>query len=130
MTAKASPASVDRCDMCGYQFEGSFADRLRHLRRTHPAYTRGVLLRVSAPFVFLALVGALAAAHAPTKTYIVALVGAYALLFFGKQASRSQRKKAGLRATPPVKKMLREGGLPFVLLIPILAVVLLFLSKR
>jgi hypothetical protein len=130
MTAKASSATADRCDLCGYLFEGSFADRMRHLRRTHPAYTRGVLLRVSAPFVFLVLVAALAALHAPTNAYIVALVATYALLFFGKQASRSQRKQAGLRATPPVKKTLREGGLSFVLLIPILAVLLLFLSKR
>src|SRR6266568_5134823 len=105
-----------RCELCGYRSEGDFRDRMRHLKSEHPAYARGLLFRVAAPAVFLIEVLVLAVAHAPQWAFIAALFVSFGLLFFGKQRSRTERKRAGTTATVPVKRLMKEGGLGFLLI--------------
>lgn len=120
---------VDRCELCGHRWEPGLAARMRHLRRSHPAYARGLLLRVAAPAVFLVTVLALAVTKAPPWAYLVGLGTSYALLFFGRIRSRTERSRAGASPALPVKRLLREGGLPFILLIPIVAAIVYLLGR-
>lgn len=130
MAANVKPMTTDRCDICGYRFDGTFADRREHLRRSHPRYARALLLRLSAPFVFLVGVLVCSALGAPQNAYLVALALSFGALFFGKQLSRLERRRAGARATLPVGRLLREGGVQFLLLIPLLGLLVYFLGKR
>jgi hypothetical protein len=118
-----------RCELCGAPDEGTFRSRIAHMREQHPAYARGVLFRVIAPFVFLASVLILAAAKAPTWGYIVVLGLSFGLTFFGRVRSRSERTRAGTTPTIGVKRLLREGGLGFILIVPVVAVLIVLLSR-
>lgn len=130
MSAKvATVETADRCELCGYRSDGGFRDRMAHLRSAHPAYARGLLLRLAAPPVFLVLVVALAAVKAPSWLYIVALFVSFGLLFFGKQKSRLARTKAGTTATMPLKRLVREGGLGFILIFPAIVLLILIISR-
>lgn len=124
-----SNATIDRCDLCGYRFEGGLRDRIRHLRGTHRAYARGVLLRVVAPFVFLGTILVLSALRAPQNAYVVALFVAFGLLFVGKLRSRTERRGAGARATLTVRQLLTGGGMRFVMLLPVVVLLLLALAR-
>ena len=73
-----------RCELCGARDDGAFRSRIAHLRKEHPAYARGLILRLAAPGLFLVVMLALAAARAPQWGYLVALVACFGLLFFGK----------------------------------------------
>src|SRR5262245_7308296 len=119
-----------RCELCGARDEGTFRSRIAHLRKEHPAYARGLFLRLIAPGAFLVAVLALSAAHAPQWSYLVALVATFGLLFFGKVRSRVERRKAGTTATIGFKRLLREGGLGFILIIPAVALLIILLSRR
>jgi len=119
-----------RCELCGARDEGSFRSRIAHLRSEHPSYARGLFLRLIAPVLFLVLVLGLAAGHAPQWAYLVALVATFGLLFFGKVRSRVERSRAGTTPTIGIKRLAREGGLGFILLIPAVAVLILLLSRR
>lgn len=119
----------DRCDLCGAQADTP-RERIAHLRAKHPAYARGLLLRLVSPAMFLVGVLILAAAKAPEWTYLVVLAVSFGMLFFGKVRSRSERSRAGARPTLEVKRLLREGGLPFLLIIPTVALLIVFLSRR
>lgn len=123
-------AADDRCDLCGYRSTGTFSDRLAHLRRSHPAYARGLLLRMAAPFVFLVLLFVLAAVSAPRWAYGLALLGSFGLLVVGKRRSRAERSAAGARARVPLSQIVREGGLRFILILPAVAILLVLLAKR
>lgn len=120
----------DRCELCGYRSDGTFRDRMGHLRGSHPAYARGLLFRVSAPVVFLIEVVALAAIRAPQWAYLVALASSFGLLFFGKVRSRLERSKAGARPTLPLPRLIREGGLGFILIVPAVVILIAILGKR
>jgi hypothetical protein len=126
-TAVAS--NTDRCELCGVRIETAARGRIRHLRRAHPAYARSVLLRVAAPGVFLIEVLILAALQAPTWTFVVALVCSLGVLLFGKLRSRAERERAGVRATLPFGRLLREGGLGILLLVPIVAIIVAALGR-
>jgi hypothetical protein len=119
-----------RCELCGARDEGTFRSRIAHLRKEHPAYARGLLFRLVAPGLFLIGVLALAAAHAPEWAYLIVLAVSFGLLFFGKIRSRLERSRAGARPTIGAKRLLREGGLGFVLIIPIVAMLIILLSRR
>lgn len=121
---------VDRCELCGHRFEAGFAARMRHLRGSHPAYARGLLLRLAAPLAMIAGVLVLAVAHAPQWAYFVALGGSYALLFFGRVRSRLERTRAGATPSLSLRRILREGGLAFVLFIPVVAALVYLLGRR
>jgi hypothetical protein len=121
---------AERCELCGYRSDGTFRDRMRHLKSEHPAYARGLLFRVAAPGLFLIVVLILAAVHAPAWTFLGAMVASFILLFFGKQRSRGERRHAGASPTLPLKRLMKEGGLGFILIIPVIALLILMLSRR
>jgi hypothetical protein len=125
----ATMEAADRCELCGARAETT-RDRIAHLRAEHPAYARGLLLRLMAPAVFLVGVLLAAAIKAPQWTYLVVLFASFGLLFFGKVRSRAERSRAGARPTLRVKQLVREGGLPFLLIIPIVMLLILLLSRR
>jgi hypothetical protein len=117
----------DRCTLCGYRSDGSFADRIRHLRGSHPDYARGLLLRLVAPIALVGIVGFLAVLHAPTWSYIMALGAAVLLVALGIITARRDPSRTSKLPNP--WQMLRSGGLRFVLF-GIAGVVLLILSRR
>jgi hypothetical protein len=119
-----------RCELCGARDDGAFRSRIAHLREEHPAYARGLFFRLVAPGAFLVAVLVLAAAHAPEWTYMIALVGTFGLLFFGKVRSRLERRRAGTTPTIGLKRLVREGGLGFILVIPAVALLIILLSRR
>jgi hypothetical protein len=119
-----------RCELCGARDEGSFRSRMAHLKAEHPAYARGLILRLVAPLVFLVVVLALAALKAPSWAYLIGFGASFALLFFGKVRSRVERSRAGARPTIGIKRLVREGGLGFVLIIPAVALLILLLSRN
>jgi hypothetical protein len=121
---------ADRCELCGYRSNGTFRDRAGHLRKTHPGYARGVVFRLAAPMLFLAEVVALGALRGPPWAYLVALFSSFGLLFVGKQRSRNERRRAGARATLPMGRLLREGGLGILILLPLVAIVVVALNGR
>jgi len=121
---------TNRCDLCGYRSEGGFLDRARHLKNEHPAYAKGLLFRVAAPGIFLIEVVVMAAIHAPEWAFIVALFSSFGLLFFGKQRSRAERRAAGTRPTMPLTRLVREGGLGFMLIVPVIALLIVVMSRR
>ncbi|MGH2830285.1 MAG: hypothetical protein ACRDJM_07355, partial [Actinomycetota bacterium] len=87
------------------------------------------LLRLVAPMLFLAEVLALGALRAPQWAFLVAFFSAFALLFAGKQISRSARRRAGTTPTLPLKRLLREGGLAIVAVIPIIVILIVATSR-
>ncbi|HSS10410.1 MAG TPA: hypothetical protein VLL25_11020 [Acidimicrobiales bacterium] len=117
----------DRCTLCGYRSDGSFADRLRHLRRSHPDYARGLLLRLVAPLVLVAMVGLLAAVHAPAWGYVAALVVAAGVVAGGVVIARRDPNRTSRR--PGLGQLLRSGGLRFVLF-GVAAVAILIISRH
>ena len=125
----AAAGTMDRCELCGTRIAASSRDRVRHLRAAHPVYARGVLLRVAAPGLFLLEVLILGALRAPSWTFVVALVCSLGVLLFGKLRSRSERERAGVRPTLPFGRLLREGGLGIMLLVPIVAIIVAALGR-
>lgn len=121
---------ADRCELCGYRSTGTLGDRIGHLRREHPVYARGLLLRMATPLVFLAAVLGLAALRAPQWTFLVALGGSLALMAAGLGRSRAERARAGARPGVPLGRLLREGGLRIVLLVSFLALLLILATRR
>lgn len=130
MAVRVASMEADSCELCGYQSDGTFRDRIRHLRRSHPAYARGLLFRLAAPAVFVVELGAMALAHAPEWVYLVALFSSFGLLFFGKQRSRAERSKAGLKPTIGFKRLVRDGGLAFLLVLPVIALLIAVVGRR
>jgi hypothetical protein len=128
MEKKRKVVEADRCELCG-AVVGDARERARHLRSAHPQYARNVFARVAAPAVFLVGVGILSVLHAPPISYLVALAASYGVLFFGRVGSRKARAQAGARASIGVVRTLREGGVWFVLVIPVVALVVFLLSK-
>ena len=119
-----------RCELCGARDEGTFRSRVAHLRQEHPAYARGLLLRVIAPAVFLAVILGLGALKAPAWTYIVGLALGFGVLFLGKTRTRRARVDAGAAPKMPLKQVVLEGGMRFILVIPAIAILLFLLSRN
>ena len=131
MAAKvATMDDTNRCELCGYRSDGGFRDRMSHLKGSHPAYARALLFRVAAPGIFLLEIIAMAAAHAPQWVYIVALISSFGMLFFGKQRSRLEHKRSGARPTLPFKRLIQEGGLGFLLIVPVIALLIAVLGRK
>jgi hypothetical protein len=84
---------------------------------------------MAAPLVLLVLVLPLVALGAPQWTLIGALIVSFGMLFFGKQISRGERSRAGVRATLPLWRTLREGGLGFLVVVPIVALLILLRGR-
>jgi hypothetical protein len=122
--------TTDRCDLCGARIEGTGRERFAHLRAKHPAYARGLVMRLLSPGVFLIWVLLLGALHAPQWAYLVALGVSFGLLFFGKVRSRVERSRAGARPTLPMRRLLQEGGLAIFLIVPTVVLLILFLSRK
>src|SRR6266516_2633054 len=120
---------TDRCELCGARVAGSYPARFGHLRSAHRRYTQGLLLRLGAPFLFLAALGALAIASAPQWAYLIALALCAAVMLAGLRAARSERSGAGLRPSPSLPQLLRDGGFRF-LLIPAVLLLLFLLSRH
>ena len=127
-TQTAKVTAVDRCELCGAGVGGA-RERAHHLRSAHPDYARNIIARLAAPFVFLAAVVVLSALHAPPVAYLVAMGVSYAFLFFGRVGSRNARSRAGATPTVGVRRLAREGGLRFVLLLPVAVLVVFVLSR-
>ena len=120
---------TESCELCGRSFDASVRGRFAHLRAEHPAYARGLLLRLAAPVVFIVSMWVLSVAHAPGIAYVAALIASWGLLFMGKVRSRAERVASGARSTVPIARLLREGGIAFVLVVPIVAGVILLVSR-
>ena len=118
----------NRCELCGARV-GDARERARHLRSAHPGYARNVVARIAAPFLFLVAVAVLSALHAPPIAFLVALGASYAAVFFGRAGSRKARSKAGAAPSLGVKRTLREGGVWFVLLVPVVVLIVFILSR-
>ncbi len=119
-----------RCELCGARDEGTFRSRVAHLRQEHPAYARGLLLRVIAPVVFLAAIFILSALKAPTWAYIVGLGLGFGVLFLGKARTRRERTAAGATPKMALKRVLLEGGIRFIIVIPAIAVLIILLTRN
>lgn len=133
MAAKAATAALaaERCELCGHGWErGSMKERMAHFRGRHPAYARGLMLRLAAPGAFLVALGVLAASRAPQWAYLVAMVATYGLLFMGRVRSRLERKRAGTSPALPLRRLVKEGGLGFLLIAPVVALLMLLASTR
>jgi hypothetical protein len=117
-----------RCELCGARADTA-RERIAHLRAEHPAYARGLLLRLFAPAILFLGVIILAALKAPSWAYVVVLALSFGALFFGKIRSRVERSRAGARPTIGFKRLVREGGLPFLLLIPAVVLIITLLSR-
>lgn len=121
--------ATDRCDLCGIRVDGTFSQRTRHLRKEHPAFARGLLLRVVAPLLFLASVVVIQATGAPVWAAVVATAAALALAGVGVAMVRSARSVAGASA-PRLGTLLSEGGLRFVLLAVVFLLMLILAANR
>ena len=119
-----------RCELCGARDEGTFRSRVAHLRKEHPAYARGLFLRVIAPVVFLAVILVLAALKSPAWGYVVGLGLSFGVLFLGKVRSRRERAAAGATPKMALKRLLLEGGMRFIIVIPAVAVLIIMLSRK
>lgn len=119
---------TERCELCGHRSDGSARDRLRHLKESHPAYARGLFFRVAAPAVFLAEIFLIGVLEAPQWVYLVALFSSFALLVLGKLTARAQRKNAGAEVFG-IRRLVREGGMPFLLLLPAIVMLIALLSR-
>jgi hypothetical protein len=128
--AMSGAAIVDRCELCGANIDGAFAKRLGHVRAQHPAYARGLLIRLTVPPLFLLAVVVLQAVGAPAWTLVVATAGSLGLAALGVAASRGARSEAGARPGVPVARFLREGGARFALLTVVLVAMLLLLTRQ
>lgn len=126
--ARTIAVTTDRCELCGARVGGA-RERAHRLRSAHPGYARNVVARIAAPFVFLVAVLVLSALHAPPIAYLVAMGASYAAVFFGRVGSRSARSAAGASPVIGVTRMVREGGLGFVLLLPVAALIVFGLSR-
>lgn len=118
-----------RCELCGANDEGTFRSRVAHLRQAHPTYARGLLLRMIAPVVFIAVILILGALKAPAWTYVAGLALGLGVLFLGKTRSRRARVAAGATPKMGLKQVVLEGGMRFILVIPAIAI-LLYLVNR
>jgi hypothetical protein len=122
---------MTQCELCGNQLAGDGAKiRLAHLRQTHSGYARGLLLRMAAPFVFLLLVLAASATGAPSWVYPAALVVSVVVMLAGRRIARGARREAGAAPSVPVGRLIKDGGFRFVLMIPALMLLLIFLSRK
>ena len=131
MAAKvATMEDMNRCELCGHRSDGGFRDRMSHLKQSHPAYARSLILRMAAPGIFLIEILVMAAFHAPQWVFIVALFSSFGVLFVGKQGSRAERRRAGTTPTLPIKRLVREGGLGFLLIVPVIALLIAMLGRQ
>jgi hypothetical protein len=127
-TIEAKRSGIDRCELCGVDVGGA-RERARHLRSAHPDYARNVFARIVAPLLFVAALAVLSILHAPPVAYLVAMGVSYAVLFFGRIGSRKARSKAGVRPSIGIGRMLREGGVRFVMLVPVALLIVLVLQR-
>lgn len=128
-TARRAASQPDRCDLCGYSSKTP-GDRFRHLRKSHPSYWRGLLLRFAAPMVFMVLVFASTTLRSPGWGFAIALAVSLALMILGQRSSREARRSAGLSASAPIRQLMKEGGLRIILLASVLGVMLYILSRQ
>jgi len=120
-------ALVDRCELCGASAPATFSGRTRHLRKEHPAYARGLLLRILAPVVFLGGVVGLQAAGAPTWTVLGAAAASAGVAIAGLWIARAA--KAGSDAKLTLWELFREGGYGFALIAGLFALMLILASR-
>jgi len=127
---RAAAVAVERCELCGARLPEASTSRLGHLLAAHRRYAQGLLLRLTAPLLFLVGLGALGMAGVAQQwAYLVVLGLCGGVLLAGTAVSRSERARAGLRRSPPIGQLLRDGGFRF-LLIPAVLLLLLLLSRN
>ncbi len=122
MVGKA--AVLDRCELCGAKAPATFVGRTRHLRQEHPAYARGLLLRILSPVAFLVAIVALQASGAPAWTVVPAAVLSGGLAIAGLWMGRVARAETG-GGKQSFRTLLKEGGYRFVLLAVVFAVMVI-----
>jgi hypothetical protein len=120
----------DRCELCRRSLPAAWSARLRHLKEEHPAFARGLLLRLAAPLAFVGLLLVLSALGAPAWTAALPLAVGGALAAAGIALSRRARTASGARPGPALARTLREGGFRFVLLSAVLAALALLAARR
>jgi hypothetical protein len=125
-----SKQAEGRRELCGAHDEGTFRSRIAHLRMEHPAYARGLFLRVIAPVVFLAVILGLGALKAPAWAYVLGLGLSLGVLFLGRARSKQGRAAAGARPKMELKRVLLEGGMRFLIVIPAVALLIITLSRN
>jgi hypothetical protein len=129
-TTTTTSTLSDRCELCGARNLDKSTDRLRHLRQKHPAYARGVLLRTLGPLVYLAELAILSAIQAPLWVYAMALAATFGMILFGIKRSRTERRRAGTAPGIGAGRLVKEGGLAFLLVIPAVALLVVAVAGR
>jgi hypothetical protein len=82
------------CPVCHSPFTPS--GRFGHLRAEHPAYWRTLLVRLGAPWVFLATMFALATTGAAGWAYIALLIGFVGVSLWARTAAARSRRARGV----------------------------------
>ncbi len=95
LRARGSAGSrPDRCPVCHSPFTPG--GRFGHLRAEHPAYWRTLLVRLGAPWVFLAIMFGLAAVAAPGWAFVATLIGFVGISLWARAASARSRSVRGV----------------------------------
>jgi len=113
-----------RCSVC--QVEHPRGERWQHLKREHPAYWRGFIVRFASPWAFVALMFGLAAARAPGWTFVGVLIGFLGLSMWARYRSRVERAQRGLGITGG--QWLRGAGIGLILMSVTFTIIALVLS--
>jgi hypothetical protein len=119
-----APAN-EPCDLCGAPLGLGFRERWRHAWRNHPAYARGLLLRLIAPLAFIGLMIVLTAMHAPPVVLLGALGVCLVIVAIGVAQARTAKQAAGSPPSLRFRALLQHGGLRFLLLSVILVLLLI-----
>jgi hypothetical protein len=130
MARVATSTTTDRCELCGARLGSGLGERLGHLRSEHPAYGRGLVLRMAAPLVFAVSVLALGLLGAPQWMAAVAMAACFGVVLFAQTRGRRERSRAGASPGVPVARLLKEGGFRVAVILPVVLLLLFLLGRR
>jgi hypothetical protein len=117
--------ATEPCDMCGAPLGLGFRERWRHAWQSHPAYARGLLLRLTAPILFLILAVTLTTIHAPAGLLVGALGLCLVIVAVGVTHARTAKRAVGSPPGLRLRALLKHGGLRFLLLSAVLVLLLI-----
>lgn len=127
-TSKAA-VNGDCCRLCGAHSEGTYRSDLAHFKAEHPAYYRGLRLRVAAPLVFVVLLVAAGTVGAPTWALVAAIVPPAAILVLGISITRRERGLQAASGPGNLIRMVKDGGWRFVI-IPVAILTLIAFGRH
>ena len=102
----------DGCPICGVSLAGG--GKIRHLQEHHPAYWHAFVVRMASPWVFLALMFALALGGAPGWSFVAVLLGFICLSLWAHHRSIVERGQQ--RGRLRVGEWLQGAGIGFIMM--------------